>query len=93
MALADEAPGSTGQLTTIEVADRAGVKDGNDRERALDAAMHALRIPVVKMRAHDAKRQIPLDAVVELVAPEPPAQRLLPGDEQSAAKECADWRP
>ena len=43
--------------------------------------MHTLRIPVVKMRAHDAERQVLLDALIELGASKPVAQRLLPGDE------------
>src|SRR5687768_12462615 len=55
--------------------------------------MGALRIAVVKMRTHDAKRQILLNALIELGAPEPLAQSLLSGDEQSAAKERPDGRP
>jgi hypothetical protein len=48
--------------------------------------MYTLRIAVVKMRAHDAERQVPLHALIKLRSSEPPAERLLPRDEESAAK-------
>ena len=79
LALPNEAPHCAGQLKTIEVTNRTGFKHRNHRKRALDAAVHALRITVVKMRAHDAKRQVLLDARIELGASKPLAQRLLPG--------------
>jgi hypothetical protein len=44
---------------------------------------------VVKVRAHDAECQILLDALIKVGATKPPAQRLLRGDEQRAAKKCA----
>src|SRR6185503_15231052 len=70
--LSNEAPDSAGQLATIEIANRTGVEHGNNRERALDAAMNTLGVAVMKVRAHDAKRQVLLDALIELGAAEPP---------------------
>ena len=58
LALPNEAPDGFRQITTVEVANRAGFKHWDYRTGALDAAMYALRIAVVKMRAHDAKRQV-----------------------------------
>jgi hypothetical protein len=89
--LPNEAPDRSGQLTAVEVANC--FKHWNHRKGALDAAMHALRIAVVKMRAHHAKRQVPLHAMIELGSFKPLAQRLLPGNEQGAAKERPDSRP
>ncbi len=55
--------------------------------------MRTLWIAMVKMRAHDSKRQVLLDALIELGPSKPPAQRLLSRDEEGAAKERADGRP
>src|SRR5262249_42664597 len=93
LTLPDDPPHGCGQLTTVEITNRAGIEHWNDRQRALDAAMHALRISVVKMRAHDAKREVLLHALVELGSSKPPAERLLPRDQQRAANERADGRP
>ena len=87
LALPNDAPDGFRQITTVEVANRAGFKHWDYPTGALDAAMYALRIAVVKMRAHDAKRQVSLHTYIELRSAKPVAERPLTGDEQGAAKE------
>jgi len=93
LACPNQALDGSGQLATIEIANSAGFQYRNHGQRALDAAMDALWIAMVKMRSHDAKRQVPLDALIELGPAKSLAQCLLAGNKQGAANERADRRP
>jgi len=93
LACPNQALDGSGQLATIEIANGAGFQYRNHGQRALDAAMDALWIAMVKMRSHDAKRQVPLDALIELGPAKSLAQCLLAGNKQGAANERADRRP
>ena len=89
----NQALDESGQLATVEIANCAGFKYRNHRQCALDAAMDALRIAVMKMRSHDAKRKISFHALVELKSAKSLAACLLSRNKQGAANERADRRP
>jgi hypothetical protein len=88
----DDTPQIPRKFVAIEVADRAGGEHGIDRQGTLHAAMRALRISVMEVRAHDAEGEVPLDVLVESRPLVSAAEDFLSGEQETAAKKRADRR-